>query len=105
VRSGKEAQRGTQDRRYEGKATSKKDNEDGKGAVIILERSEFKKKEEEEFCDYMGQFKIVGLVETWVEERSWKKIEKLLLKEYKWQCQGAKRGRKSGGEELWNFWN
>jgi hypothetical protein len=49
VRSGKEAQRGTQDRRYEGKATSKKDNEDGKGAVIILERSEFKKKEEEEF--------------------------------------------------------
>jgi hypothetical protein len=37
-----------------------------------LERSGFKKKEEEEFCDYVEQFEIVALVETWVEELSWK---------------------------------
>jgi hypothetical protein len=72
VKCGKEAQRGTQERRYEEKGTSKKDNEGGKSEGIILERSGFKKKEEEEFCDYVGQFEIVALVETWVEELSWK---------------------------------
>jgi hypothetical protein len=44
VGSGKEAQRGTQERRYEWKGTSKKDNEDGKSEGIILECSGFKKK-------------------------------------------------------------
>jgi hypothetical protein len=42
------------------------------------------------------QFEIVGLVETGVEERSWEKIEKLLTKEYKWDCQGPKQGKKKG---------
>jgi hypothetical protein len=39
----KKAQRGTQERRYEGEGRSKKDNEEGKGEVITLERSGFKK--------------------------------------------------------------
>jgi hypothetical protein len=72
VGPGKEAQRGTQERRYEGKGTSRKDNEDGKSEGIILERSGFKKKEEE-FWFQVRQFEIVELVETWVEERSWEK--------------------------------
>jgi hypothetical protein len=38
----------------------------------------------------------VGLVETWVEERSWKKIGKSLPKEYKWVGQGTKREKKRG---------
>jgi hypothetical protein len=38
----------------------------------------------------------VGLVEIWVEERRWRKIEKLLPKEYKWECQRGKRGKKKG---------
>jgi hypothetical protein len=38
---GKETQRRTQERRYEGEDTSKKDNEDGKCEDIILERSVF----------------------------------------------------------------
>jgi hypothetical protein len=76
-----------------GERRSKRDYEDGKGEDIILERSTFKKKDEE-FWNYVRQFQIVGLVETWVEERSWEKIEKLLPKEYKWECQGAKRGKK-----------
>jgi hypothetical protein len=36
------------------------------------------------------------------------KIEKLFPEEYKWQCQGAKRGRKNGKAAKWycgNFWN
>jgi hypothetical protein len=42
------------------------------------------------------QFEIVGLVETRVKKRSWGNVEKLLPKEYKWECQGAKRGKKKG---------
>jgi hypothetical protein len=37
-------QRGTQERKYEGEGTSKKDNEDGKSEGIIFELSGFKKK-------------------------------------------------------------
>jgi hypothetical protein len=40
------------------------------------------------------QFEIVGLVETWVEERSWEKIEKWLPIEYKWECQGPNEERR-----------
>jgi hypothetical protein len=76
VESGKEAQRETQERRYKGESTSKKDNEDGKSKGIILERSRLKKKRRRRFGDYVRQFEIVGLV----EERSWEKIEKLLPK-------------------------
>jgi hypothetical protein len=36
----------------------------------------------------------MGLVESWVEEWSWEKIEQLLPKEYKWECQGTKWGKK-----------
>jgi hypothetical protein len=69
VGSGNEAQRGTQMRRYEGEKTK----------TAKLERSGFKKKKNnfEEFWDHVRQFEIVGLVETWVEERSWEEIEKL----------------------------
>jgi hypothetical protein len=38
----------------------------------------------------------VGLVETWVEEQSWEKVERTLPKEYKWERQWAKRERKRG---------
>jgi hypothetical protein len=75
-----------------GRAQAKKDNENGKSESIILKRSELKKKEE--YWDYVRQFEIVSVVEIWVEERSWEKIEKWLPKEYKWECQGAKRGNK-----------
>jgi hypothetical protein len=60
VGSGKEAQTGTQEGRYEGEGTNKKDNEDDRSEGIILERSGCKKKKEEEFRDYVRQFKIVG---------------------------------------------
>jgi hypothetical protein len=50
----------------------------------------------EEFWKYIRKFEIVGLVETWVEERSWKKIDKTLPKDYKWKSQWAKREKKKG---------
>jgi hypothetical protein len=54
------------------------------------------------------QFEIVGLVEKWVEQRSWEKIKQLLSKEYKWECQGPKRGKKKerkAERNFGNFWN
>jgi hypothetical protein len=50
----------------------------------------------EEFWAYIRKFEIVGLVETWVEEKNWKKIEKTLPKDYKWESQWAKREKKKG---------
>jgi hypothetical protein len=38
----------------------------------------------------------VRLVETWVEEESWEKVERTLPKEYKWEGHWAKRERKRG---------
>jgi hypothetical protein len=43
-----------------------------------------------------------------MEKTETTEIEKLLPKKYKWQCQGAKRGRKKGRAAEWkcgNFWN
>jgi hypothetical protein len=50
------------------------------------------------------QFEIVRLVETWVEEQSWEKIEKLLPKECKWECQ-EQNAKKKGRAAEWNFGN
>jgi hypothetical protein len=77
------------------KRRNKKDNKNGKSEGIILERNWFKKKEQE-FWDYVRQFEIVVLVETWIKERSWEKIEEFLPKKYKWEYQGAKRRKKKG---------
>jgi hypothetical protein len=66
VGSGKEAQRGTQERGYKGEGTSKRNNEDGKSESIILECSGLKKKRILRL--QLRQFEIVGLVETWVED-------------------------------------
>jgi hypothetical protein len=46
----------------------------------------------------------VELVEIWVEERSWGKIEKLLPKEYKWKERGTEEGR-AAEQNFGNFWN
>jgi hypothetical protein len=46
-------------------------------------------RKEEEFWVNIRKFEIVGLVETWVEERSWKKIEKTPPKDCKWKSQWA----------------
>jgi hypothetical protein len=43
---------------------------------------------------YVSKFEIARLG---VEERNRGKIEKLLAKEYKWESQGAKRGKKKEG--------
>lgn len=56
---------------------------------------------DEEFWKYIKNYDIVNLSETWAETKNWKRIEKWLLKEYRWEMQGAtkdkRRGRSAGG--------
>ncbi|KAJ3638261.1 hypothetical protein MTP99_001658 [Tenebrio molitor] len=75
-----------------GKAQAKKITKMTKVRVLYWNVAGLRTKKEEEFWDYARQLEIVGLVETWVEEPSWEKV--LLPKEYNWECQGAKRGKK-----------
>lgn len=58
-------------------------------------------KKEDSFWEYIRNFDVVGMLETWVEEKSWRKIEKKLPDEFRWKYQGAIRekgkGRARGG--------
>jgi exonuclease III len=59
------------------------------------------KNKENEFWKYLGEFDVVGLVETWVEEKGWERLEKRMPREFEWKCQYAvresKKGRAKGG--------
>jgi hypothetical protein len=79
------------------KGEHKKDDTKGRGGIKVLYWNVAGlSRKGEEFWEYIRKFEIVGLVETWVEERSWKKIEKTLPKDYKWKSQWAKREKKKG---------
>lgn len=56
---------------------------------------------DEDFWDYIQNFDIVNLTETWTELKSWKRIEKWLPKEFRWEIQDAvkdkKKDRSAGG--------
>ncbi|XP_070162472.1 golgin subfamily A member 6-like protein 22 [Polyergus mexicanus] len=55
----------------------------------------------EETWEYLEEFDIIGLTETWVEEGTWKKISNRLSNKYEWKCIPATRenikGRARGG--------
>ena len=51
---------------------------------------------EEDTWDYLEEFDIIGLTETWVEEGAWKKLKRRLSSEYDWSCIQATRGNKKG---------
>jgi exonuclease III len=59
------------------------------------------KTKEDEFWKYLGEFDVVGLVETWVEEKGWERLERRMPREFEWKCQYAdresKKGRAKGG--------
>ena len=56
---------------------------------------------DEDTWRYLEGFDIVGLVETWMEEGRWKRVEDKLSKKFTWKCVPAdreeKRGRARGG--------
>jgi hypothetical protein len=44
----------------------------------------------------LGEFDVVGLVETWVEEKGWERLEKRMPRDFEWKCQYAERESKKG---------
>jgi hypothetical protein len=87
--TGKE--RATQERRYEEEGTSKK--------IPKTERGGFKKRRRVlGLCETIA---MVGLVETWVEKRSWEKTKKLLPKEYKLMGMPRSKMRKEERNNCW----
>lgn len=49
------------------------------------------KKKERDFWNYIERFDVVGLCETWLEEKEWMKMEKLLPKAFNWCSQHTER--------------
>jgi hypothetical protein len=72
-RNRKRSTKGTQKRRYDEERAAKKITKTANLRVLYWNVAALRKTEEE-FWDYVRQFEIVGLVETWVEEQSWEKI-------------------------------
>lgn len=50
----------------------------------------------EETWKYLERFDIIGLTETWIEEKKWKKMESNLSKKYEWECIPAIKEKKEG---------
>ena len=48
----------------------------------------------EEVWRYIKSFDLVGLLETWVQEQGWEKIQKMLPKEFNWERQSASRQKR-----------
>ncbi|XP_018394556.1 PREDICTED: DEAD-box ATP-dependent RNA helicase 42-like [Cyphomyrmex costatus] len=55
----------------------------------------------ENFWEFLGNFEIIGLLETWIDEKEWGKLKEKMPKEWRWKCQPAdrdkRRGRAKGG--------
>lgn len=51
---------------------------------------------DEDFWKKVEAWDVVGLTETWVEEKGWEKMSGSLPNGYIWDCQVAKRERKKG---------
>lgn len=49
-----------------------------------------------EFWKYIEEFDIVGLMETWVDEKEWGNMKQKLPSGWKWRYQEAKREKKKG---------
>jgi hypothetical protein len=54
------------------------------------------KNKEDEFWKYLGEFDVVGLVETWVEAKGWERLERRMPREFVGKCQYAERESKKG---------
>lgn len=56
---------------------------------------------DEDFWEYIEDFDIIGLTETWMEEKQWNLLKDKLLDKFTWKCQFAtkekNKGRASGG--------
>lgn len=49
-----------------------------------------------QFWDYIKKFDIIGMTETWIEEKRWTGLKDYLPEDFRWKCQHAKRERNKG---------
>lgn len=54
------------------------------------------KKKGREFWNHIERFDVIGLCETWMEEREWEKTRSKLPSEFIWKCQYAERDKRRG---------
>jgi len=59
------------------------------------------KNKDRDFWDYLEKFAVIGLCETWIEEKEWGSLKLRLSKRFVWKCQYVvrvkKKGRAKGG--------
>jgi hypothetical protein len=51
---------------------------------------------DEEFWEFVKEYEVVGLIETWVEEKEWERWKGRMPEGWRWKCQGARRESKNG---------
>ncbi|CAG5079355.1 Protein of unknown function [Cotesia congregata] len=51
---------------------------------------------DKDFWEYLSEFELVGLMETWIEEKDWPEIKKKLNKGWRWEYIAATREKKRG---------
>jgi len=54
------------------------------------------KSKDRNFWDYLEKFDVIGLYETWIEERQWGSLKLRLSKRFVWKCQYAVRAKRKG---------
>lgn len=50
----------------------------------------------DETWEYLDNFDIIGLTETWIEEEEWKKIKDKMSNKFNWICTTARKENKKG---------
>ncbi|XP_076673700.1 uncharacterized protein LOC143371907 [Andrena cerasifolii] len=51
---------------------------------------------DKQFWDFLKEIDVIGLVETWIEEKQWEGLKDKLPQEFSWKCKYATRERKKG---------
>lgn len=54
------------------------------------------KGKDEQFCEKIMKWDVIGLVETWIEGAEWERWKRRVPREFNWTIQGARRGGKKG---------
>lgn len=55
-----------------------------------------------EFWKRLKEWEVMVLIETWVEEKNWRKVREKLPRGYEWNMQRAEKGIEK--EEQWREW-
>lgn len=49
-----------------------------------------------QFWEFVEELDVIGMVETWVDDKKWNKLKEKLPQDYKWKCQFAKKEKSKG---------